>query len=130
LGKILFSSVPDELDVTILELPGIVLPAKTYPMAAALPGRKSESQVRVIGHPSGGDLSFSVNKLLDHQEPKIHYQTATEGGSSGSPVFNQQWSLIGLHHKGGAMPRLNGEPGLYEANEGLWIRAICTAARS
>ena len=70
-------------------------------------------------------LSFQDNILLDHQDPKIHYRTPTEGGSSGSPVFNQQWELIGLHHAGSAeMNCLNGKPGFYEANEGMWIQTI------
>jgi hypothetical protein len=124
-GAVLFSSPPEELDATIVELFDVPLPQVPYPLAAALPGRNSETQVRLIGHPAGRSLQFSVNKLLDHEEPKIHYRTASEGGSSGSPVFNQEWKLIGLHHAGGeAMPKLNGQSGTYEANEGLWIRAI------
>jgi V8-like Glu-specific endopeptidase len=114
--------------VTIVELSEPVTPQSGYPLAAVLPARESESQIRVIGHPSGRGLSISANKLLDHEEPKIHYRTATEGGSSGSPVFNQDWRLIGLHHAGGEMmPRLNGKDGTYEANEGIWIKAICRA---
>jgi trypsin-like peptidase/tetratricopeptide repeat protein len=123
--KLLFSSPPDALDVTVAELSEAVAPGIPYTTAAVLPARGSEAQVRVIGHPSGRGLSLSVNKLLDHQAPKLHYRTATEGGSSGSPVFNQEWKLIGLHHAGGdAVPRLNGEPGTYQANEGIWIHAI------
>jgi V8-like Glu-specific endopeptidase len=69
-----------------------------------------------------------VNALLDHQAPKLHYRTATEGGSSGSPVFNQDWSLISLHHaEGEQMPKLNGQPGTYQANERIWMRTICGA---
>jgi tetratricopeptide (TPR) repeat protein len=127
LPKLLFYSPPDQLDVAVAELnPSVSPPA--YPVAAVLPVRGSGAQVRVIGHPSGRGLSFSVNELLDHQAPKIHYRTATEGGSSGSPVFNQEWKLIGLHHAGGdSMPRLNGQDGTYQANEGIWIRAIAEA---
>ena len=122
---VLFTSEPRLLDVTVLELVDVNLPDE-YPIAPAIPLR--DSAVHVIGHPSGRSLSFSTNQLLDHREPLIHYRTATEGGSSGSPVFNQQWGLIGLHHAGSsAMHKLHGE-GTYEANEGLWIRAICAAA--
>ena len=27
-----------------------------------------------------------------------HYSTDTEAGSSGSPVFNDQWEVVALHH--------------------------------
>ncbi len=128
LGKLVFSSPPDQLDVTVAEMSEAVAPRMSYAAAQVLPVRGSEAQVRVIGHPSGRGLSISVNKLLDHQDPKLHYRTATEGGSSGSPVFNQDWRLIGLHHAGGdAVPRLNGDAGTYQANEGIWIGAICQA---
>ncbi|MBO3273159.1 S1 family peptidase [Hymenobacter defluvii] len=55
-------------------------------------------RIYIIGHPDGGTLSLSLqdNLLLDYQEPLIHYRTPTVGGSSGSPVFNQQWQLIGI----------------------------------
>ena len=125
LGKLVFSSPPGQLDVTVAEMSEAVAPKTPYAVAQVLPARGSDAQVRVIGHPSGRGLSISVNKLLDHQDPKMHYRTATEGGSSGSPVFNQDWRLIGLHHAGGdAVPRLNGEAGTYQANEGIWIGAI------
>jgi V8-like Glu-specific endopeptidase len=125
LKKVLFSSPRDQLDVAIAELAQPVKPKIEFPIAPVLPIRTSRSQVRVIGHPSGRGLSFSINTLLDHEPPKIHYRTATEGGSSGSPVFNAEWKLIGLHHAGGeAMTKLNGESGTYEANEGIWIKAI------
>jgi V8-like Glu-specific endopeptidase len=72
--------------------------------------------------------TFSVNELVDHDVPKLHYRTASEGGSSGSPIFNQQWMLMGLHHAGGdAVPRLRGQSGTYQANEGIWIKSICEA---
>lgn len=100
-----------------------------YPVSTFLPVIDPENQQRiyVIGHPFGGtlQLSFQDNLLLDYQSPKIHYRTPTVGGSSGSPVFNQQWELIGLHHAGSEqMKCLNNKPGTYEANEGIWIKAI------
>jgi endonuclease G len=30
----------------------------------------------------------------------LHYETDTEPGSSGSPVFNDQWEIVALHHAG------------------------------
>ena len=82
----------------------------------------------VIGHPEGRGLSFSANRFLDHEAPRLHYSAATEGGSSGSPVFSHDWKLVAVHHTGGdGMPRLNGEPGTYQANEGICIQSICEA---
>jgi hypothetical protein len=125
IAEILFSSPPDRLDVTVARLSEPVMPRFAAPLAPVLPHRGAETQVRVVGHPSGRGLSFSVNRLLDHEVPKVHYQTATEGGSSGSPVFTHDWKLLAVHHAGGdAMPRLNGAAGTYQANEGLWIGAI------
>jgi V8-like Glu-specific endopeptidase len=91
---------------------------------------EDSARVYVIGHPRGGTLSISLqdNLLLDHESPRIHYRTPTEGGSSGGPVFNRQWDLIGLHHAGSAkMQMLNKKQGTYAANEGISIQAIIQA---
>lgn len=71
--------------------------------------------------------AFQDNLLLGHKDPRVHYRTPTEGGSSGSPVFNRQWTLIALHHAGSqALTKLDGS-GKYPANEGIWIGAIIKA---
>ena len=79
-----------------------------------------------------GDLSFSLhdNEMLDNDDRVVHYRTPTDPGSSGSPVFNNQWNLIGLHHAGSReMRKLGGKDGTYEANEGIWIVPIVKAIR-
>ncbi len=99
-------------------------------------------KVYVVGHPLGGDLSFSLNDndLIDHEgtvgeapgpEPRrVHYRAPTERGNSGSPVFNSRTlELVGVHHRGGQLPRLNGQRGRYAANEGMWIRSAINALR-
>jgi V8-like Glu-specific endopeptidase len=99
------------------------------PMAKKLPLKDKDQRIYVIGHPRGGKISFSLydNLLLDHDIPKIHYRSPTQGGSSGSPVFNQNWDLIGLHHAGGTrVQKLNGKVGVYPANEGIWIQSIAS----
>jgi V8-like Glu-specific endopeptidase len=101
-----------------------------FPVAKRLPVADGLQKVYVIGHPGGRTLSISLNDnlLLDWDERLIHYRAPTEGGSSGSPVFNQQWDLIGLHHAGGdSVAKLNGKEGRYPANEAVWIRRIIAA---
>jgi hypothetical protein len=130
-ARLLWTSPPHELDATVLQLDKAVNDPDIYPLAEILPDIESSARVYIIGHPAGGTLSFSLqdNALLAHKDPpgKIHYRTPTVGGSSGSPVFNRNWDLIGLHHSGDmTMPMLDGT-GTYQANEGIWIRAIIKA---
>jgi hypothetical protein len=118
---------PTDLDATLLRLDPPVKDVGVSPIAARMPIADGTQKVYVIGHPGGRGLSFSLhdNLLLDHDERLLHYRAPTEGGSSGSPVFNQQWALIGLHHAGGLeMRRLNGKTGTYAANEGIRLRRI------
>ncbi len=81
----------------------------------------------IIGYPHGATLAISIddNAQVGWQRPLLHYRTPTEPGSSGSPIFDDQWRLIGIHHGGlDDMPRLDGQQGAYQANEGIWIHAI------
>jgi len=128
--KLVWTSPPDELDATLLEIDPPLLHVRAYPVAKRLPLADGVQKVYVIGHPRGGGLSISLNDnlLLDHDDRLLHYRAPTEGGSSGSPVFNQQWDLIGLHHGGGmAIPRLKAQEGTYATNEGIWIQRIIKA---
>lgn len=137
----IWSSPVDKLDATLLRLaPGVEL-AVGLPLAKHLPIPDGKSRVYVIGHPEGRELTYSLqdNRLLDHEGPtagtpvdpnvrKLHYRAPTEHGSSGSPVFNSRWDVIGLHRAGGELQRLNGNSDEWPANEGVWIQSIRDAA--
>jgi V8-like Glu-specific endopeptidase len=61
------------------------------------------SRINVIQHPRGGSKQIVMhgNEVVEITDAAIHYLADTEGGSSGSPVFNDRWELVALHHRGG-----------------------------
>ena len=135
--EIFWSSFADELDVSILLfdedshtwLKEMVRKGDIvfYKVREKLPEANGKQRVYIIGHPGGGTLQLSLqdNVFLGKKDPYIHYRTPTEGGSSGSPVFNDKWELIGIHHAGDEhMQKLDNPAKTYEANEGIWIQSI------
>lgn len=131
-SEVLWSSPKDRLDVTVAVLDRTVPLEKPFPIAPVLPVPGAGARVLIVGHPGGGVLSFSLNdnELLDWEGFRVHYRAPTEGGSSGSPVFNQEWRLVAVHHAGSdRMPRLRQQGGTYQANEGISMRAVIEAIR-
>ncbi len=121
---------PDKqaLDFTIALLKGLPAEAQCLDVSGRLPRINITSRAYVIGHPDGDGLQVSLHdsELLDYDDEQIllHYRTPTVGGSSGSPVFDREWRVMGLHHAGAEnMRRLHGS-GEYMANEGISFGAI------
>jgi endonuclease G len=99
-----FTSPQSELDFSVVAVDG------TIPLAAfgCLPllettGKVSEGEwLTIIQHPNGGRKQVCVreNKLIQRKDDVLWYTTDTEPGSSGSPVFNNDWFVVALHHAG------------------------------
>ncbi|MFI0141426.1 trypsin-like serine peptidase [Streptomyces luteogriseus] len=99
-------------------------------------------KVNIIGHPSGRlkEIALRDNAVLVRLDDFVHYTTDTEPGNSGSPVFNDQWEVVALHHSGvpkkddqGRVLRKDGRPWQqgdgddaieWVANEGVRISSI------
>jgi hypothetical protein len=144
--QVLWSSPVARLDASLLRLAGAVSGIEPLPISVDLPAASETARVYLLGYPGGRELAFSFqdNQLLDHEGPpagvpqipgvcRVHYRAPTEGGSSGSPVFNaRSWQVIALHHRGGklGMARLNGQPGTYAANEGIAMASIVAATKT
>ena len=143
--SIIWGSDQDHHDATLLKLKQHVEGVEPMVFAKQLPILQDEPRVYIIGHAGGQELAFSFqdNELIAHEGPpdgkpgiphvcRLHYRAPTEGGSSGSPVFNALWQIVALHHKGGktGMPKLNGEEGTYAANEGISIQSIREAIKT
>lgn len=67
------------------------------------PGKASEGEwLTIIQHPGGQRKQLCVreNQLLKRDGDVLWYSTDTLAGSSGSPVFNNDWLVVALHHSG------------------------------
>jgi endonuclease G len=89
--------------------------------------------VSIIQHPEGGlkQCCIRENQVVDVFDNWLHYLTDTQPGSSGSPVFNDQWLVVALHHSGvpkmdaqGNILKIDGRPyreGIDNPNTIAWI---------
>ena len=76
--------------------------------------------VNIIQHPNGEPKQLAIrnNQVIDELELFIHYSTDTDPGSSGSPVFNDQWEVVALHHSG--VPKRNEQEQVVTSDGRLW----------
>jgi len=84
----------------------------------------------ILQHPGGGPkrLGFVRNRVSRVAARRLFYLTDTEGGSSGSLVFNGDGNAIGLHRAGGVPQKFTGKAP-FKKNEGVRIDVILTADR-
>lgn len=78
----------------------------------------------IIQHP-GGDtkhIALRNNQLIDIFQDFAHYSTDTKKGSSGSPVFNDAWQIVALHHAG--IPRLDKKGRWLAIGGRLWKQSM------
>ena len=117
---------PASLDVTVLELDSPPVRAPSYQVSPG-PLPAVGKRVYVIGYPRGQALAFSLqdNKVVGATDALLHYRAPTRPGSSGSPVFDEEWRVVGIHHGGApSLARLDDPKVRYAANEGMLVTAI------
>ncbi|MGO4630650.1 trypsin-like peptidase domain-containing protein [Streptomyces sp. 2RAF24] len=73
-----------------------VLRVSTVPLA---PGGSEQVAVNIIQHPGGRPKRVALRNNLVYQadERDVVYFTDTRGGSSGSPVLDDGWTVVALH---------------------------------
>lgn len=81
--------------------------------------------VTIIQHPNGGlkQIGLTANEIVNIFESRLHYMTDTLPGSSGSPVFNDDWQVIAIHRAGGNLMKNRHGERIF-ANEGVLMRNI------
>ena len=98
----LFYTNPD-LDVTVVEV--LDAPTDVVPLTLARRRAAKDSRVNIIQHPGGHykKISMQNNFVAFADGRSLQYLTSTEPGSSGSPVFDNDFLVIGIHHSGGML---------------------------
>lgn len=88
--------------------------------------------ILIVGHPAGRPMQLSYaspsGAALTRHSSRLRYQTNTESGSSGSPVFNRDWRVVALHQGSGPTTA----PGEFDRqtgdfNQGVVIGAVVNA---
>lgn len=87
-----------------------------------------DEPVTIIHHPNGGDKRITLrnNTILGLVDAFIQYTTDTLRGSSGSPVLNDQWQVVCLHHR--AVGRQDDQGRYLTKNNRLWKPEMGEAA--
>ena len=119
-----FHTNPD-LDYSVVRLKGEPGFKWGYIRIPKTPTVKVGEDVIIIQHPGGmpKQIGITDNEVMYVGDNFIQYLTDTMPGSSGSPVFDDSWRLVAVHHSGGWIP----EPSTgstHFRNEGFRISAI------
>ncbi len=94
-----------------------------------------DERINIIQHPNGNPQKAVLTQnyvIADMADDRVHYLADTMPGSSGSPILNRHWEVVGLHHAGGPHPpQLSAAlqkalKGHYKFNEGIPMRSILT----
>lgn len=122
-----------DLDFALLRLNRRV---KSAPLRLSNEPAYSDQHANILQFPGkAGDndtdglmkVAIRYNAVVHVEDERFYYVTDTEKGSSGSPVFDDDWRVIGLHRAG--MVDSNNRP-VKNANEGVPILAIEPYIRS
>lgn len=125
--------------VTAFSEGGVPIERFGYLPLLPLSGKGLEGEwVTSIQHPGGQAKQLTVRACMIVELPSedfpnvpehlIHYTTDTQPGSSGSPVVNDQWQVLAIHHKAVPKPPQPKAPPdapvEWLANEGVRISSI------
>ena len=100
----------DELDFALLRLDRAFAnePENAPRGHEVIPGAPAEFKegqgIIIAQHPAGAPMKLAIDTQsvigVNANGTRVRYKTSTEGGSSGSPVYDMLWNLSALHHYG------------------------------
>ena len=118
------------LDYTVVQLANAPGDAFGYLRLTSKVASKDD-RVAIIQHPGGHLKKISMqNNFVSYSDSQtIQYTTTTLPGSSGSPVLNDDFEVIAIHHSGGLLPEPN-TGRRYLCNAGTTMAAILSNLKS
>ncbi|MFV8054578.1 DNA/RNA non-specific endonuclease [Mycobacterium sp. 48b] len=138
-----WTSHENELDVSLIAVGPRTAGGANLPdfgwsaMSSARDKHAEGDHVTIIEHPDADykQIALRENRVIGRGKKgaTLYYAADTLHGSSGSPVFNDQFVLVALHHAGGGHNDTeleNGQPVPDDCNEGIRISAIVDALRA
>lgn len=135
-AKLLASS--RQLDYAIISLneANRIADRVRLPIIPQPPNLVRGARMNLVQHSRGGALQYAIRNnffvRLGNSVHFIRYQTDTEPGASGSPVCNDLWQVVGLHHASTTVPKeqvpqevIDGQPvSVTILNEAIAIHSI------
>ena len=93
----------EALDYTIVQLKDV--PDFGEPLKLASAVMHPDNRVTIIQHPGGHykKISLQNNFVAYADQQVVQYTTSTMPGSSGSPVFDDDFRVVAVHHSGGML---------------------------
>ncbi len=124
----IFYTHPD-LDFTVVQLeqpPDFGDPLRLEPTLM-----QPEARVAIIQHPGGHlkKISLQNNRVVYADRQTVQYTTSTLPGSSGSPVFDDDFRVIAIHSRGGMIEEPGGKQ-YYLRNQGTSMIAVLDALKA
>lgn len=99
-----------KLDYALIELVEADKVADRAPLPVILrqPSLIRGTRLNIAQHPNGGPLQYAIRNNfyvgLGDSAEFLRYQTDTEPGASGSPVCDDAWQVVALHHSSNNVP--------------------------
>ena len=89
----------EELDFALLRLEK---PAVGLPLTFSEERSNKDQPANILQYPNGDlmQVALRYNAIVHTNVTRFYYVADTEEGSSGSPIFNDDWQVIGIHRAG------------------------------
>ena len=96
----LFLFTSELIDITFIQLsPHMIREINPTFLYASDSDSQKDDRITVLQHPKGGELLFSQGTIVSFWGCDYLHRCSTEYGSSGSPLLNHNFEVVGVHKR-------------------------------